>query len=69
MNWDQIEGNWKQFKGQAKEKWGKLTDDDIERVEGRRTELLGLLQTRYGHAKETAESEVENWIKDLPIQR
>ena len=68
MNWDQIEGNWKQFKGQAKQKWGKLTDNDIEQVEGKRTELLGLLQTRYGHAKEAAEHEIDQWIESLPTK-
>jgi uncharacterized protein YjbJ (UPF0337 family) len=68
MNWDQIEGNWKQFQGKAKQNWGKLTDNDIERVEGRRGELLGLLQTHYGHEKETANREIDGWLKDLPIE-
>jgi uncharacterized protein YjbJ (UPF0337 family) len=65
MNWDEIEGNWKQLKGKVRSQWGKLTDDDVEVVNGKRTELLGLLQTRYGHAKEEAEREIERWIKQL----
>ncbi len=52
MNWDEIEGNWTQFKGKVRSQWGKLTDDDIEVINGKRTELLGVLQKRYGHAKE-----------------
>ena len=65
MNWDEIEGNWKQIKGKVRSKWGKLTDDDVEVVSGKRTELLGLLQKRYGHAKEQAEHEIDQWIKQL----
>ena len=65
MNWDQIEGNWKQLKGKVRSKWGKLTDDDVEVVNGKRTELLGLLQTRYGHAKDEAEREIDLWSKTL----
>jgi uncharacterized protein YjbJ (UPF0337 family) len=65
MNWDQIEGNWKQLKGKVRSQWGKLTDDDVEIVNGKRSELLGLLQTRYGHAKEQAEREIDLWTKQL----
>jgi uncharacterized protein YjbJ (UPF0337 family) len=65
MNWDAIEGNWKQFKGKVRSQWGKLTDDDDELVKGKRSELLGLLQTRYGHAKEQAKREIDLWIKQL----
>lgn len=65
MNWDEIEGNWKQLKGKVRSQWGKLTDDDIEVVNGKRTELLGILQTRYGHAKEQAEREIDLWVKQL----
>ena len=54
MNWDRIEGNWKQFKGKAKEQWGKLTDDDLDVVEGKRDQLAGRLQERYGYAKDQA---------------
>ena len=65
MNWDQVEGNWKQYKGQIMSKWGKLTDDDIESINGKRTELLGLIQTRYGRDKEQAEVEIDHWIKHI----
>ena len=50
MNWDRIEGNWKQLTGQAKEQWGKLTNDDIDVVAGRRDQLAGKIQERYGVA-------------------
>jgi len=65
MNWDEIEGNWKQLKGKVRSQWGKLTDDDLEVVNGKRTELLGVLQARYGHAKEQAEREIDLWVKQL----
>ena len=61
MNWEQIEGNWKQAVGKAKEQWGKLTDDDLDVVAGRRDQLLGLIQKRYGVAKEEAESQLATW--------
>ena len=55
MNWDQIEGKWAQLKGSAKEKWGKLTDDDWKVIEGKRDQLAGRLQERYGYTKEQVE--------------
>ncbi len=61
MNWDQVRGNWNQFKGQAKQKWGSLTDDDLTKVEGHRDELVGRIQERYGVAKEEAERQVSEW--------
>lgn len=61
MNWDQVKGNWKQFKGQAKQKWGKLTDDDLDVIDGKREELAGKIQARYGLAKEKAEKEVDEF--------
>lgn len=61
MNWDQVKGNWKQFKGQVKQQWGKLTDDDLERIEGERDELAGRIQARYGWAKEKAEEEIKTF--------
>ena len=61
MNWDQIAGNWKQFKGTVKEKWGKLTDDDLEVIEGKKDQLVGRLQERYGYTKEQAEKELKSW--------
>jgi len=61
MNWDQIKGNWKQFKGQVKQQWGKLTDDDLAHIDGKREELVGRLQSRYGFEKEKAEEELKHF--------
>jgi uncharacterized protein YjbJ (UPF0337 family) len=62
MNWDQVAGNWKQFKGTVREKWGKLTDDDLDVVAGKRDQLLGKIQERYGITKEEAEKEFkQHW--------
>lgn len=63
MNKDEIGGNWKQFKGTVKEKWGKLTDDDMTVIEGKREQLVGKIQERYGYAKDQAEKEVVDWEK------
>lgn len=65
MNWDQIQGDWMAFKGKIKERWGDLTDDDLDRIEGRRDQLIGLVQKKYGIAKEMAEKEVKAWEKTL----
>jgi uncharacterized protein YjbJ (UPF0337 family) len=64
-NWDEIESNWKQLKGEAKQQWSKLTDEDVELVKGKYDELLGLIQKRYGHAREQAEREINDWAKRL----
>lgn len=61
MHWDEIKGNWKQFQGQAKAEWGKLTDDDLAMIEGDFDRLVGRIQERYGIAKEEARKQVENW--------
>lgn len=63
MNWDQVQGNWKQFKGNVKEKWGKLTDDDFDVVAGKRDQLAGVLQKRYGYAKEQAEKQIDEFCQ------
>ena len=65
MNWDQITGNWMQFKGKVKEKWGKLTDDDLTTINGRREQLAGVLQQKYGYAKDQAEKELDEFARDL----
>ncbi len=61
MNWDIIQGKWKEVKGQAKEKWGKLTDDDLDRIEGQRDQLVGRVQQKYGVAKDEAERQVKQF--------
>lgn len=61
MNWDQMKGNWKQMRGQVKQKWGKLTDDDLDLIDGKRLELAGRLQERYGIAKDEAERQIDEW--------
>jgi uncharacterized protein YjbJ (UPF0337 family) len=63
MNWDRIEGNWKVLKGKAREKWGKLTDDQLDVIAGRRDQLLGHLQELYGISKEEAQKQVEAFQK------
>ena len=61
MDWNRVEGNWKQIKGAVKEQWGKLTDDDIDVINGRRDQLEGKIQERYGYQKDKAKSEVASW--------
>jgi uncharacterized protein YjbJ (UPF0337 family) len=63
MNWDQIQGKWKQLKGQARQQWGKLTDDDLDVAAGTRDEFLGKLQERYGITKEEAERQMKDFEK------
>jgi len=63
MNGDQVEGKWKQFRGSAKQQWGKLTDDDLEQIAGTRDKLVGKLQERYGIAKEEAQKKADEWVK------
>ena len=65
MNWDQVQGNWKQFAGQVKAKWGKLTDNDLTVVAGKRDQLAGILQKKYGYAKEQAEKELDDFTTNL----
>jgi len=61
MNWDRIEGNWKQVTGQAKAQWGKLTDNDLDVIAGRRDQLAGKIQEHYGVAKDEAERQLVEW--------
>jgi uncharacterized protein YjbJ (UPF0337 family) len=61
MNREQMKGKWNQLKGNVKKRWGKLTDDDMDRIEGERDVLVGKIQERYGHSKEAAEKEVDDF--------
>ena len=63
MNWDRIEGEWKQIKGSVKEQWGKLTDDDLDVAAGKRDQLVGKVQNRYGIAKDEAEKQIDEWAE------
>jgi len=65
MNWDQIEGNWKQIKGKVQEKWGDLTDDDIDVIAGKKEQLVGKLQEKYGMAREEAEKEARDFESSI----
>lgn len=65
MDWNQIEGNWKQVKGKIKEKWGDLTDDDLTKIQGKRDQFEGTLQQRYGQSKEAVKKDVDDWLKTL----
>ncbi len=62
MDWDRIEGNWKQFKGKVKEQWGKLTDDDLDQMDGARDQLEGKIQERYGLQKDQVRKDVDSWL-------
>jgi uncharacterized protein YjbJ (UPF0337 family) len=65
MNWDQIEGKWKQFTGAARERWGKLTDDDLQSLSGQKDRLVGKIQERYGIATAEAEKQADEWSRAL----
>jgi uncharacterized protein YjbJ (UPF0337 family) len=62
MNWDRIEGNWKQFKGSARQQWGRLTEDDLEVVGGKRERLAGRIQEAYGITREASEKQLAEWL-------
>ncbi len=65
MNWDQIEGQWKQFSGRAQTEWGELTNDEVDQIAGDRTRLEGKIQERYGKNKEEAREAVDAWLARL----
>lgn len=65
MNWDQVEGKWKQYSGKVRQKWGKLTDSDVEMIKGQRQQLVGKIQERYGIAKDEAERQVNEFTTVL----
>ncbi|MEQ8348084.1 MAG: CsbD family protein [Sneathiellaceae bacterium] len=62
MNWDQVEGNWKQASGEVRRQWGKLTDDEVSEVAGNREKLEGKIQERYGQTREEAKRDVDRWL-------
>ena len=67
MNWDRVEGNWKTFKGQVQQQWGKLTDDDLDVIAGKREELLGRIQNAYGMSRDDADRQIREWEKNQTI--
>lgn len=64
MNWDQIEGNWKQFKGSARARWGEISGDELDQAAGNRERLEGLIQEKYGKSKAEAQAEVDAWMAE-----
>ena len=69
MNWDAVEGNWKQIKGRVREQWGRLTNDEVDVIAGRRDKLIGKLQEHYGIAREEAERQIREWADMLEVSR
>jgi uncharacterized protein YjbJ (UPF0337 family) len=65
MNWTQVEGKWDQVKGKIRTQWGKLTDDDVENLAGKRDQLAGALVERYGIMKDQAEGQIDEWLENL----
>lgn len=65
MDWNRIEGDWKRLKGNAKEQWGRLTEDDLAAINGRREQLEGKLQERYGYAKDRIKREIDDWASEV----
>ncbi|WP_280538896.1 CsbD family protein [Chromohalobacter sp. 11-W] len=65
MNWDQIEGRWTEVKGKAKASWGEMTDDELDQVAGKRDQLIGKLQAKYGITKEEAEKRADDWARSI----
>ena len=65
MNWDRVEGNWKQMTGTIKEKWGQLTDDDLTSIAGKRDQLEGKIQERYGIGKDIAKKQIDDFIAGM----
>lgn len=65
MNEDILSGNWKQFRGKVKEQWGKLTDDELDQIEGKRDQMVGLLQKEYGYGRQDAEDQYDDFMQTL----
>ena len=68
MNWNQVEGKWNELMGAVKEKWGRLTDDDLDVIAGKRDKLVGKLQQRYGITKEEAEKQTDRWAEVVIVE-
>jgi uncharacterized protein YjbJ (UPF0337 family) len=68
MSWDRISGNWTQWKGRIRERWGKLTDDQLDVVNGRREQLSGRIQDAYGLSKDEVERQLRNWERNLAVE-
>lgn len=69
MNWDQVEGSWKTIRGRVREEWGRLTDDDLDVIAGKRDQLTGQIQKKYGIAREDAEKQVHDWLERAEVKR
>ena len=69
MNWDRLEGNWKQVKGSVRERWGKLTDNDLEQIAGKKDQLVGRIQERYGLAKDAAQQQADEWVRTVDMEK
>ena len=69
MNWDQIEGKWKEISGSFREKFGQLTNNDVENLGGKKDQMVGTLQQKYGHSKEEAERHLDDWRQSLKEQK
>ncbi|HEX2655330.1 MAG TPA: CsbD family protein [Xanthobacteraceae bacterium] len=67
MSWDQMEANWKQLRGKVKEKWGRLTDDDLEEISGSREKLEGKIRNRYGQARDQIRKDVDAWWRAMGV--
>ena len=65
MDWNRIEGSWKQLKGKIRQQWGNLTDDDLEKIAGKREEFEGVIQQRYGLSKDAARKQIDDWMTTL----
>jgi uncharacterized protein YjbJ (UPF0337 family) len=67
VDWNRVEGSWKQLKGKIQEKWGDLTDDDLDKIAGRRDQFEGLIQQRYGLTKDQARKQIEEWFNEQKV--
>jgi uncharacterized protein YjbJ (UPF0337 family) len=68
MDWNRVEGNWKQMKGAVKQQWGKLTDDDLTQINGSREKLEGIIQERYGIARDETRKQIDTWYQNQGVQ-